>query len=89
MSFKEALIILDIEDYYERIFNSSSNGEIFHIYEYIIFAESYKDDRGNITWFRKWFEEIVKIAEEKWGRPESVFQHIFTILQGQLSKIKQ
>ena len=76
MNFKEALKILNIEDYGERIFNSNSHGELFHMYDYIILAETLKD---NPTWFREWFENVVKLAEEHWDRPESVFQHMFTI----------
>lgn len=35
MTFQEALKILDIEDYRERILNSNSNGKLFHLQQYI------------------------------------------------------
>ena len=71
MTFKEVLKKLNIEDYAERIWNSSSRGELFFISDYFHFAKL--DDVG---WFREWFESVVKMAEENWSRPESVFQHI-------------
>jgi len=78
MTFGEALKILNIEDYCDRIANSNSRGELFHISDYIGIAEWTKDDP---KWFRGWFEEIIKFAERKWKRPESIFQHIPTFLE--------
>jgi len=75
--FKEALKVLNIEDYAERIWHSNSHGELFHLDQYFTLADVLKDDAG---WFRGWFESIVKFAEENWQRPESVFQHISKIL---------
>jgi hypothetical protein len=83
MNFQEALKVLGIEDYAERIFKSNSHGELFHIEQYFTLAETFKDNAG---WFRQWFEEVVKFAEQNWQRPESVFQHISKILVEQMSE---
>ena len=72
MTLKEALTILGIEKYGKRIFNSNSHGELFHLYQYYVFATTI----GKTQWFPKWFELIVKEAEDNWERPESVFQYI-------------
>ena len=77
MNLQEALKILNIEDYTERIWNSNSYGELFHLNQYITLAETFKD---NSKWFRDWFESVVNFAKENWKRPESVFQHIYKIL---------
>ncbi len=77
MNFKEALKKLDIEDYSKKIFSSSSTGELFHLEQYIVIAEDLKNEDG---WFRDWFEGVIKFAEDKWGRPDSVYQHVLTIL---------
>jgi hypothetical protein len=68
----EALKILGIEEYGERIFKSNSSGELFHLKQYFILADSI----GNTECFPKWFKSAVEIAEKEWKRPESVFQHI-------------
>lgn len=81
MNFQEALTVLDIEDYAERIFNSNSHGELFHLDQYFTLAEIFK---GDAKWFRNWFENVVKFAEQNWERPESVFQHILNILVAQM-----
>lgn len=72
MTFGEALKKLNIEDFGERIFNSNSHGELFHLRDYIWLAQLDK----NMEWFREWFVSVVKWAEENWERPESIFQHI-------------
>ena len=77
ITFQDALKSLGIEDYAKRIFNSNSHGELFHIQQYFTLAEVLK---GNTEWFREWFENVVKWAEENWKRPESIFQHISRIL---------
>ena len=82
MNFNEALKVLGIEDYAERIFNSNSHGELFHLHQYIQLANLLKEDTG---WFRGWFEETVKWAEENWQRPESIFQHILKTLPEQMA----
>ena len=71
MNFNEALQKLGIEEYAERIFNSNSHGELFHLQDYILLAEHY-----NAKEFVPWFTDVVKMAEKQWERPESVFQHI-------------
>ena len=76
MNFKEALIKLDIEDYEDRIFNSNSHGELFHLADYIDIVTVPVD----VSWFREWFEDVVKWAENNWTRPESIFQHILKVL---------
>lgn len=68
----EAIKKLGIEEYSERIFNSNSHGELVHLYDYIMIAESFDD----VSWFKDWFEDIVKFAEKNWKRPEAIFQHI-------------
>jgi hypothetical protein len=78
MTFEEALKKLGIEEYAERIFNSNSRGEIFHLEEYINMAELLPDHV--IEKFPAWFRDVVKFAEENWERPESVFQHIQRIM---------
>ena len=73
--FNAALKRLKIEDYRERIFNSNSRGELFHLNDYIMIAK-FLPDNGNDNWFRAGFEKAIIFAEENWDRPESVFQHI-------------
>lgn len=82
MNFKEALTILGIEEYSERIFKSNSHGELFHMQQYFKLAEII----GKTDWFADWFKGMVKFAEEKWERPESVFQHTHKILSENLKK---
>ena len=76
MTFNEALTILGIEEYSERIFNSNSHGELFHLLQYFQLAEAL----GETDWFGEWFKKTVEIAEKEWKRPESVFQHISKLL---------
>lgn len=76
MNFKEALTVLGIEQYAERIWNSNSRGELFHIDQYFTLAKTL----GKTEWFADWFNYIVEEAEEKWERPESVFQYTTKIL---------
>ncbi len=83
MNFNEALKKLGIEKYSERILNSNSHGELFHIYSYIEIAESIKDT----SWFAEWFDYVVDYAEKNWKRPESVFQHIGKILLNHLQEL--
>ncbi len=78
-TFGEALKVLDIEEYSERIFNSNSRGELFHLIDYIDLANAFQ--AGDPETFKPWFEQVVKSAEEQWERPESVFQHIIKILE--------
>ena len=80
MTFLDALKKLGIEDYSERIFNSSSTGELFHLGDYITLAEALSD----AAWFRPWFEAVVEYADKNWERPESVFQHVSNLLKESL-----
>jgi len=82
MDFKSALGKLNIEDYGERIFHSNSHGELLHLADYANIVDMFDD----VSWFREWFEATVKSAEEKWERPESVFQHIPRILKEHLKQ---
>jgi len=79
MTFKEALKILKIEEYGERIFHSNSHGELFHTLDYISVAERLHEGEGES--FREWFVGTVELAEEKWKRPESVFQHLIRLTE--------
>lgn len=81
MTLKDALTILGIEDYSERIFNSNSTGELFHLADYVMLAEWLnKEPRLDKKWFREWFEVVVGLAE-KWKRPASVYQHMPRLLE--------
>jgi hypothetical protein len=79
MDSNQALSVLGIEKYKERIINSNSHGELFHLYDYIILAKNI----GRTTWFPIWFDGIINEAEKSWERPESVFQHIGKIFLSQ------
>ena len=46
MNFKESLKILGIEDYAERIYSSNSHGELFHLQQYFILADVFKDKKA-------------------------------------------
>ena len=74
--FKKALKKLGIESYGNRIFNSNSNGELFHLQQYVDLADAFTGDK---ILFCIWFKYVVNFAEENWERPESVFQHIYEI----------
>lgn len=80
MTFNDALVKLGITDFEERIFNSNSHGELFHLRQYVDLAEQLKEP----FWFREWFIKVVEFAKKEWSRPESVFQHIQKILLDQL-----
>ena len=54
LTFKETLKALNIEDFENRIFNSNSHGELFHLAQYSQIAEILKDIDG-IDQFRNWF----------------------------------
>lgn len=73
-SFDEALKILGIEDFKERIWHSNSRGELFHIYDFIIIASA--DNSKFREKFRQFFLGMVDFAERKWRYPEHVFQHV-------------
>lgn len=77
MTFDQALQILDIEDFKARIYNSNSHGELFHLADYVKLAQLIESDPA---WFRPWFIACVTLAEQKWSRPESIFQHLPELL---------
>lgn len=83
--FHEALKRLGIEDFAQRIWHSSSTGELGHIYDYIEMAAKIKDP----SWFRPIFLEIVDFAERKWKRPESCFQHMPTLIDGYIQSFAE
>jgi hypothetical protein len=80
MSLNESLKILDIEDYEDKIFSSSSKGGIMHVLDYPYIASWYAAQGYTDNWFREWFVDIVKKCES-WERPESVYQHIPRLLK--------
>ena len=83
MSFDEALKILGIEKYSNRIFNSNSHGELFHLADYIFMAEGLqKQTKVTKEQVAAEFDRIVAEAEATWSRPESVFQHMSKIFGG-------
>lgn len=82
MTISEALKKLNIEDYGERIFNSNSHGELFHLTDYILLAEGLEDT----SWFRESFIAAVAFAEKHWKRPESVFQHIPKMIEDKFTR---
>lgn len=89
MSFQDAVKFLGIEDYGKRIWNSSSTGELFHLYDYVVLASDLKKKGTHkevAAWFRPRFELCVKFAEERWSRPESCFQHM-PVLLDELNKV--
>jgi hypothetical protein len=91
MTLQDALKILHIEKYHDRIINSNSHGELFHIMDYAMLAEGYKNESEEACKkFSEWFDRVVEFAEKNWNRPESVFQHISKIyldnLQGVTAK---
>lgn len=76
MSFKDVLEILGIEKYEQRIMDSNSYGELFHLQQYVNLSKIV----GKTDWFPIWFDGVVDSAEKSWRRPESVFQYIEKIL---------
>ncbi len=80
MTFNDALKTLGIEEYEERIFNSNSHGELFHLQDYFILAKIADDKQWFQCFFKEWFKESILFAEKTWDRPESVFQHIPKLL---------
>ncbi len=78
-SFIKSLEILQIEDFAERIINSNSHGELFHIADYIRLARIVKEKPSIATDVEVTIRAAVAYAEKNWKRPESVFQHIRAI----------
>lgn len=90
INFKEALQILGIEEYEQKIFNSNSHGELFHLMDYIQIAkwakETTKSEYKPSDWFKQFFEDVIDFANKNWSRPESVYQHIPKFLEQYLSE---
>ncbi len=84
MKFTEVCATLGIEEYAERIFNSNSHGELFHLQTYYHMSERIIPDK--VPEFKEWFDGIVKHAEDTWERPESVFQHMEKLLTHDIMK---
>ncbi len=80
-SLKDALKVLQIEDFEERIIHSSSRGELFHIIDYISLAKSVEEDLSVATEVEVVIRDAVSYAEKHWKRPESVFQHLREMFQ--------
>ena len=51
MTFDEALKILDIEIYKNRIIHSNSHGELFHLADYILLAKYWNKKRNELPEF--------------------------------------
>lgn len=85
MTFDESLKKLGIEEYSERILNSNSRGELSHLQDYFLLAEYFTDKEP----FPELFKGIVKLAEQQWKRPESVFQHIPVLLKAFLIALRE
>jgi hypothetical protein len=77
MTYKEIFEKLGISDYADRIFNSNSRGELFHLDDYALILSCFDD----VSWFRPWLDDVVNHAENTWIRPESVFQHIPRLIE--------
>ena len=84
MTFTEALKVLGIEDYAERIWKCNSHGELFHIEQYIQLVEEVLYDVEDKSWFRPWFESVLK----KLNNDQLVFQKMLEILKYQLQSTK-
>jgi hypothetical protein len=80
--FQDALDKLGIGDYRARIWHSNSRGELLHLQDYFVLAENLPEPY--LKAFRPWFESVVKEAEAKWKRPESIFQYILELYKGAL-----
>lgn len=81
MNFKEALKVLNIEDFGERIFNSNSRGELFHLGDYVTAAQILQEVNV-VDNFREEFLKVIKYAEKNLDRPETIFQHAPRIILG-------
>lgn len=88
LTFPEALRILDIEDFGERILTSNSHGELSHVAQYLYLAEAYKD-LDPPSWFRPWFLGLVAFAEDHLERPATVFQYVLEILNEGLRRARK
>ena len=78
-SFDESLKTLNISDYKSKIMSSNSHGELLHCYDYIALAEQLSPEA--INHFRDWFIKVIDYTNKHWSRPESVYQHILSIME--------
>ncbi len=76
MNFLEALKVLDLEEYEQRITHSNSHGELFHIHDYIHVAQQVEHDPELTKKVSEHIRSAVVYAKEHWQRPESIFQHL-------------
>jgi len=96
MNLDEALKFLNIEEFYKDIYHSSSTGELFHLYDYIVIAERLEriairegiDPMEHGKWFGWFFRMIVDWAKENWNRPQSIYQHMITMLEDYLEYLE-
>ena len=90
MNFKEALDILKIPEFEDRIINSNSKGELMHVVQYYEMAELVKNLESSHDWladyFSKWFKAIVEAVKKEWKRPESVYQHVEKLFKNHLNE---
>ena len=89
MTFKKICDELGIGKYAERIFNSNSHGELFHLHDYVVILEWANRDSKFKDSFPSWFEGVVKWADDTWERPDSVFQHIVKLLEEESNNNKR
>lgn len=75
MDFEESLVYLGIEKYRNRIFESSSNGELYHLGDYMMIANNITFKDSN-KFFVKWFDDLVARAKNELSNPELVFMHV-------------
>lgn len=64
---------LGIPEYAERIWHSSSTGELYHVLDYHQMLEACKNAEEKLL-IGRCIKIVVEWAEENWSRPESVFQ---------------
>lgn len=83
-TFDEAIKVLEIEEYRERICNSNSHGELSHLADYIHQAQGIRNI-SEVLFFKAAFVSIVQWCEKNWTRPESCFQHMPKLF-GQLAE---
>ncbi len=90
-TFGEVFEALGIADFADRIFNSNSRGELFHLQDYtnILKWARLPGNEAVLPNFRTMFLEIVKYAEENWARPASVFQHMPKLISSYLKQAKE
>ena len=89
MTFDEALEKLRITDLRNRIWNSNSHGELFHLGDYIAIAEHAQDDELRMAINGELIRESVSFAESNWSNPEHVFQHMPKMLNHYFTQLAE